>query len=229
MKKVILTFCILTNFLLHSQNVVTKRIGDFSILKVFNGIEVQLIPSKEQKIEITGKKAERMKVKQIDNILKFTLPFSLKPDENAAEGEVQVNLFYNKPIATIDANEGSIITGSELNQTTLELKSQERALINLVMNVDHTIIKVSSGGAIKLTGTTKTQEVDADLYGEYFGYGLQTSQTANVRAGSGAKVEISAGTKLSAKVTFGGSIFYKGNPEVVKNKKVVGGLIQKKE
>ena len=140
-----------------------------------------------------------------------------------------MKLFYNKPIRTIDANEGSIIAGSELNQTTVELKTQERALINLVINVDHAIIKASSGGVIKLTGNTKTQEVDADLYGEYFGYGLETSQTSTVRAGSGAKVEISAGTKLNAKVTFGGSIFYKGNPEVVKNKKVVGGLIQKKD
>ena len=229
MKKGILTVFLLTSFLLQSQTTVTKGIGDFSILKVYNGIEVQLIPSKEQKIEITGKKSERMKVKQVNNTLKFTLPFSLKADENSAEGEVRVKLFYDKPISIIDANEGSIITGSELNQTTVELKSQERALINLVINVDHVIVKASSGGVIKLTGNTKTQEVDADLYGEYFGFGLETSQTSNVRAGSGAKVEISTGTKLNAKVTFGGSIFYKGDPEVVKNKKVVGGLIQKKE
>jgi hypothetical protein len=229
MKKGIFILFLITSFFLQSQTTVTKGIGDFSTLKVYNGIEVQLIPSKEQKIEITGKKSERMKVKQVNNTLKFTLPFSLKADENSAEGEVIVKLFYNKPIRTIDANEGSIIAGSELNQTTVELKTQERALINLVINVDHAIIKASSGGVIKLTGNTKTQEVDADLYGEYFGYGLETSQTSTVRAGSGAKVEISAGTKLNAKVTFGGSIFYKGNPEVVKNKKVVGGLIQKKD
>ena len=37
-----------------------------------------------------------------------------------------------------------------------------------------------------------------------------------------------AGTTLNAKVSFGGSIFYKGEPEVVKDKKVIGGIIQKR-
>lgn len=229
MKNNFIVLFLLAAVCLHAQTKIEKNIGDFSVLKVYNGIEVELIPSKEHKIEVTGKKSEKMKIKQVNNTLKFSLPFSLKAEENSAEGEVRVKLFFNKPIAVIDANEGSVITGNNINQTTLEVKTQERALINLVINVDHSVIKASSGGVIKLTGTTKTQEVDADLYGEYFGFGLQTSQTSIVRAGSGAKVEISAGTKLNAKVTFGGSIFYKGNPELVKNQKVVGGLIQKKD
>ena len=225
-----LFFCLFfTGLIGHSQTVVTKTTGDFTTLKVFNGIEVQLIPSKDQKIEITGKKAEKLKIKQVNSTLLFTLPFSLNAEENAANGELIIKLHYNKPILTIDANEGSMVTGSEIKQKTITLKTQERALINLVINVDHTEVKTSSGGIIKLTGTTKTQEVDADLYGEYFGYGLQTAQGATVRAGSGAKVELFAGNKLNARVTFGGSIFYKGNPEVVKSKKVVGGIIQKKE
>ena len=45
----------------------------------------------------------------------------------------------------------------------------------------------------------------------------------------GQKQKISAGKTLSAKVNFGGSIFYKGSPEVQKNKKVLGGIIQRRK
>ncbi|MAD97641.1 MAG: DUF2807 domain-containing protein [Flavobacteriaceae bacterium] len=229
MKKIMLFVGLLSLLSIQAQTKVTKELGEFSTLKVFNGIEVELIPSQDHKLEITGKKSEMMKIKQVNNTLKFTLPFSLKPDENAANGEVRVKLYYNKPIQTIDANEGAVITGSDIKQKDLTVKTQERALINLVVDTDHTFVKASSGGVVKLTGSSKTQEIDADLYGEYFGFGLQTSQSINARAGSGAKVEIHISGKLNAKVTFGGSIFYKGNPEVVKDKKVVGGIIQKKD
>jgi len=35
-----------------------------------------------------------------------------------------------------------------------------------------------------------------------------------------------AGETLFAKVSFGGSILYKGKPEVIKNKKMAGGIIK---
>ena len=52
------------------------------------------------------------------------------------------------------------------------------------------------------------------------------SDNTSIRAGSGAKAEVNAGETLNAKVSFGGSIFYKGNPEVIKDKKVAGGIIK---
>ena len=58
---------------------------------------------------------------------------------------------------------------------------------------------------------------------------MQTIGNSTVKAGTGAKAEILAGQTLSATVSFGGSIFYKGNPEVVKDKKVIGGIIQKRD
>ena len=86
----------------------------------------------------------------------------------------------------------------------------------------HLNIRASSGGVIKLTGASESQIVNIDLYGVYNGFGLNVTGNSNVFSGTGAKAEISAGKTLSAKVNFGGSIFYKGSPEVQKNKKVLG-------
>lgn len=211
-----------------AQTTITKNLGDFSILKVYNGIEVELVKSSDQKIEITGEKSESVSIKNIDNTLKISLPFSLNPDKNLAKREVLVTIFYNKNIDVIDANEASTITAKEIRQDKLEVNAQEKAFINLVVAVKHLEVRASSGGVIKLTGTAKNQVVDLDLYGIYNGFNLACSSSSVVKSGTGAKAEIFAGESLNAKVTFGGSIFYKGDPEIVKDKKVIGGIIQKR-
>ena len=60
----------------------------------------------------------------------------------------------------------------------------------------------------------------------YHGYDLKVSDNTTVKAGTGAKAEVKAGETLHVKVSFGGSVFYKGSPEVIKNKKVAGGIIK---
>ena len=212
----------LGSHILFAQTTITKVLGDFDKLKIYNGIELELIKSEEQKLEITGEKAEKVKVKNNNGILKITLKF---PDLSA-DGKVSIKLYYNKEIKVIDGNEGATITGKDIDQAQLEVKSQERAFINLVIKTKHLKVKSSSGGIIKLTGSSKNQDIDVDLYGIYHGYGLTVSDNTSIRAGSGAKAEVNAGETLNAKVSFGGSIFYKGNPEVIKDKKVAGGIIK---
>ena len=222
MKKLLFLLVFLSSNLMISQTTVTKNIGDFDKIKVYNGIDVELIKSEEQKLVITGEKAEKVKVKNSNNVLKLTLKF---PDLSA-DGKVNIKLYYNKEIKVIDANEGATITGKNLEQLHLEVKSQERAFVNLVVKTKHLKVKSSSGGIIKLTGSSKNQDIDVDLYGIYHGYGLKVSDNTTIRAGSGAKAEVFAGETLNAKVSFGGSIFYKGKPEVIKDKKVAGGIIK---
>lgn len=228
MKKYISLFILCCGFTVFGQTTITKNLGDYTTLKVYNGIELELIKSTESKLVITGNKSEMVTVKNVDNTLKITLPFSIKPENNSANGQVLVKLYYMNPIAVIDANEGATITGKEIKQEKLEVNSQERAFINLVLDVKHLEVRASSGGIIKLSGSVKNQDVNVDLYGIYNGYALLATSNSTVNAGTGAKAEISAGETLKAKVSFGGSIFYKGNPEVLKDKKVVGGIIQKR-
>jgi len=135
MKKIIYICVLLFSFNALAQTIITKNLGDFTTLKVYNGIEVELIKSEEHKLEITGEKSEIVKVKNVNNTLKLSLPFSLIPEKNAADGKVLIKLYYNKNIAIIDANEGSTITGKEIYQDKLEVNSQERAFINLVVKV----------------------------------------------------------------------------------------------
>jgi len=228
MKKKIFICALFINLIITAQTTVTKSLGDFNIIKAYNGIELELIKSTEQRIEIIGEKSEKLKIKNVNNTLKLSLPFSLRPSENIADGGVKIKLYYNKTINIIDGNQGATITAKNFNQDNVELNAEQRAFINITTITKHLTIRASSGGIIKVSGTAKNQEVDVDLYGIYHGFNLKSIGNSTIKAGTGAKAEVTAGEALSAKVSFGGAIFYKGNPQVVKDKKVIGGIIEKR-
>ena len=224
MKKKLVAFVLFFTLSVSGQSTITKSIGDFTTLKVYNGISLELIKSDVQKIVITGEKSEKVTIKNVRNILKIALKFP----ETLANNKVNVVLYYKNNIAVVDANEGSSITAKEFKQQMLEVKAQEGALINMVVDVKHLTVKSISGSVIKLTGTAKNQVVEAGNAGVYHGFNIKISNSSIVRASLGGKAEIFTGETLDAKVSFGGSIFYKGVPEVLKTKKVLGGIIEAK-
>ncbi len=224
MKKLVFICLFLISFLAVAQTTLTKKLGDFSTVKVYNGIDLELVKSDENKIIVTGEKTDKVSIKNKNNTLKIALTFP----ETTADGKVKITLYYTSLLETIDANEGATITGKKIEQSQIEIKAQEGAFINMVVDVKHLMVKSVSGAVIKLSGTTKNQTVEANLGGIYHGYNLAVSDLNFVRAGSGSKVEVQAGETLDAKVSFGGSIFYKGTPEVFKDKKVIGGVIEQR-
>jgi hypothetical protein len=222
MKNVIIIFLLITSNTLYSQKITTEKIEDFYKIKVYNGIRLELQKSDENKLEISGYKSDKIKIKNTEGVLRISLRFP----ELLAGDKVSVKLFYNKEIQTIDGNEGSKIIGKGIHQTHLEVKAQEGASIKLEIKTKHLKVKSTTGGVINLTGTSKNQDVELDLYGVYHGYNLFTSNSSTVKAGTGSKAEVYAGETLFAKVSFGGSVLYKGKPEVIKNKKTAGGIIK---
>ena len=171
MKNYIITLFLITSTSSFSQKTITKTIEDFYKLKVYNGIRLELLQSNESKIEISGDKTDKIKIKNTEGVLKISLRFP----ELLAGDKVNVKLFYNKDIQTIDGNEGSKIIGKGINQTHLEVKAQEGASIKLEIKTKHLKVKSVTGGVVNLTGTSKNQDIELDLYGVYHGYNLFTS------------------------------------------------------
>lgn len=224
MKNYIVGILFLLSISTVGQTTITKTLGDYTTLKVYNGIDVKLVKSDKQEMIITGEKSEKVKVKNSNNTLKISLRFP----ETLANGKVKITLYYSKNIQTIDVNEGAMVTAKDFNQSQLEVKAQEGALINMVVTTKHLTVKSVSGGVIKLTGTTKNQNVEVTDSGVYHAYNLKASDSSVIRAAIGGKAEVNVGETLDAKIRFGGTIFYKGKPEVLKTKKVLGGTIEAK-
>ena len=223
MKKLTLIL-LFTSSVLFSQESIVTNLGDFTSLKVFSGLEVELIKSVEAKVFITGSKANQVSVKNKNGILKF----SLKYTDGFKKGDVDIQVYYLNEIDVLDANEGAhIYSNNTLNQQHLELKTQEGAGINVDIQVKYLSIKSVSGGLIKVKGTTQSQIIDANTGGIYKGFDLESKQ-ATATASAGGIINVNVSELLDATVNFGGSIYYKGTPEELKTKKVVGGTIKQK-
>jgi hypothetical protein len=223
MKKLTLLLILFSATLFAQEPIITK-LGDFNTVKVFNGLTVELKKASSSKIEISGSQAEDVSIINSDEVLKIRLKF---PESFIAE-DVKIVLYYAHDIAILDANEGaSIISDEIIKQQHLEVRTQEGAKIKLNINTKYLSVKSVSGGIISLIGVTESQTVEAATGGIYSSYGLQSKQ-AVVTSASGANVEVKASELLDANVRFGGSILYKGKPEVLKTKITIGGTIKDK-
>lgn len=224
MKKLVLLLLLLSS-VVYSQNSIVTNLGDFTSLKVFSGLKVELIRSDVSKIVVSGKKADQVSIKNKNGLLKLSLKFT----DGFTYDDVKIELFYSAPIAILDANEGSyIISEEKVQQQHLEVKVQEGAQIDLQIKTKYLTIKTVSGGGIDLSGSTQNQTIDANSGGIYDGFYLESKQTT-VTSSSGAIANVNVKEMLDANVNLGGTIYYKGNPEELKTKKVLGGKIKVKD
>lgn len=203
----------------------TENVGTFDEIKIFNGLKVQLEKSDRNDIEITGRKADDVVIKNNNGTLKL----SLKITELFSQDDVKIKIYFNDAIHVLDANEGSVIKSDDtFSQDKLTIKVQEGAYINVPVNVTHLSIKSVTGGNITANGTATNQDVEVTTGGVYEGYDVD-SEYANVVAASGGKAEVYVTKLLDAKVRLEGNIYYKGNPDKVLEKKAIGGKIVNKQ
>ena len=226
-KSIMKKSCLLLALLIGSISFAQERtitLGDFNILKVFNGLALELVRSDEQKIIISGEKKENVTVKNTNGKLKVFLNFPEVYDDE----RVKIKLYYKEDIDILDANEGAAIFSDEVfKQQNVTIRSQEGAYIHIVLDVPFLSVKAVTGGNIRLRGTAKNQEVEVTTGGVYESYELLT-ENSEVISASGAIAEVNVSSFLEAKVRFGGKIYYKGDPEKVTRQKVIGGVILNK-
>ena len=103
----------------------------------------------------------------------------------------------------------------QLKATKFDL--EQKQLKSAKLNLEAT--KTNTNTKIELDVSKNTLNKKTKL-------GLETTDNTTVKSGIGSKAELKTGETLNAKVSFGGSILYKGTPEVKQTKKVAGGIIK---
>ena len=203
---------------------VTKNLGDFNTVKVFDKLNVKLIASSENKAIITGDREEEVEFVNKNGELKIRMSFP----KLLAGDAVSIKLYF-KTIDGIAASEGSIVSSDAVfSGTILDLNVREGAQISLhLAGVKKVNVKAVSGGIIQLSGNAVNQDVVIMSGGILEASELETSQTTiNVSAGGNA--EIKANVLVDAKVKAGGNIYVYGRPEQINKETLLGGKIIEK-
>jgi hypothetical protein len=221
MKKVML---ILLAFVVQTTSAqLTKDLGEFSTIKIYDRLTVSLISSSENKIVITGNRESEVEVVNNNGELKLRMPF---PKLLSGE-DISIKLYF-KNIESIAASEGSFVS-SEANfkQTIMDLNAREGAEIKIDLDVEKVNVKAVTGGIIELSGKALNQDVTLMTGGILKSKELHTSQTT-ISVSAGGNAEIYATTLVDAKVRAGGSIYIYGSPKQINKETLFGGTIVEK-
>jgi len=207
---------------LSAQNPKRLQFDDFNEVKVFDLIEVNLIKSNFNGVEITGDDVEYVDVVNKDGKLKIRMDI-----DRIFNGEhTFVSVFYTD-LKVIDGNEGAFITSNELiAQNFIELRAQEGAELRIGLDVNRVEIRAVSGGIVQTRGKAVSQDITLNTGGIYEGRAFETKNTTvNIKAAGEA--EVNASKDVDAKVLAGGDVYIYGNPSNIKEKTTLGGRIKR--
>jgi hypothetical protein len=222
MKNALIVLTILITGAITAQKPISKTVGEFTELKVYDLINVEMIKSRENKVLIRGKNASDVVIINKDGILKIRLNLEESFDGNKTD----VKLYYTA-VDVIDVNEGSSVSSQEqINQFEVELRAQEGGLINLNIETKETKIKAVTGGIIELQGKTDNQDATIGTGGILKAENLESIK-AKVAIRAGGEAYINAVELLDIKIRAGGDVYIYGNPKEVKENTALGGRIKR--
>lgn len=203
---------------------VTKVLGDFSSVKVYDKLSVKLIASNENKVIISGEREKEVEVVNNNGELKLRMPFPKLLSGDA----ISIKLYY-KNVDDVMASEGSSVSSEAIfKQTIFNLNAKEGATINLKVDAQKVNVKAVTGGVIELSGAAANQDVVIMSGGVLKSKNLHTSQTT-VTVSAGGNAEVNASTLVDAKVKAGGTISIYGKPKQINQQTILGGKIEEKE
>lgn len=222
MKRIILVVFVLLTQLNYSQT--TINLGDFDEIKVFDQLNVTLVPSNENKLVITGTNEGNVETVNRNGLLKIRISLTKIFENNL---DLKATLYFKK-LESIDANEGSIVyCDAVFDQISMDLSAQEGARIEVELDVEKASLEAFSGGIINVTGKAVNQKVSINTGGVLKAKDLLTSQTS-ISISAGGNAEIFATTFVDAKVNAGGNISIYGKPKQIKQQELAGGKITEK-
>lgn len=222
--KNLVALILLTTSVLSAQDAITKDVGEFSTLKAYDLINIEMIKSKENKVEITGRNAKEVVVVNKNGTLKIKMKVKESYDGNSTK----VKLFYTS-VDVIDANEGAVITSDDtFKQFEIELKAQEGGRINVDVKTTETEIKTVTGGIVEVTGKTKNQKINMNTGGVFKGKDFK-SDTTIIKIKAGGEADVNAKELLDISITAGGDVYIYGDPVTVNESRALGGRIKRME
>lgn len=220
MKYFILILAVTLSLNLQAQDTVERSIGEFTELKVYDLIQVNLVKSDTNKVEVTGNNANNVETINKNGTLKVRMSI-----DNSFNGDKTKVTVYYKSIEVIDVNEGAAVSSKDvIEQFEIDLKAQEGGIIDVPVKVSFAVIKSVTGGNITTHGTAKTEHINIFTAGIYNGQDLE-SENSNVTIHAAGEAHVKTSKVLDIVIRAGGDVYVYGKPETVNENKVLGGRI----
>lgn len=197
------------------------RLNDFTQLKVYSGILVNLIPSYENKAIIYGDRYGSIRVRQKGNTLKLRMRFG----ELFYYHNTYVDLYFKSPLHVVKLHQGaSVQTEAPLSQSKFLLKAHEGAQFEGTLETEYLVTKVRTGAQVSLRGKTSEHILKVSTGGVCEARNLKSDRT-QVSVFAGGEVGIFSDTQVEAHVSMGGTIGIQGKPKSIIARRTIAGEI----
>lgn len=219
MKRFILTLLIIPSLLV-SQEEINRNLGEFTKLSIYDGINVELIKSDENKVEASGENTRFVVVKNKNGNLKIRL----NVQKRFSGDRTMVKLYY-KNIYSFIAHEGSnIFSKDTLKQADLKIKGHTGSRIDIPVELNSISVTSTAGAKITLRGSSTYLEASSATGSEINARNMVV-EDGEVSALSGSMVDVRAETSLEAIARIGGVINVHSKTERITEKVSLGGAV----
>ena len=219
MKRFILTLLIIPSLLV-SQEEINRNLGEFTKLSIYDGINVELIKSDENKVEASGENTRFVVVKNKNGSLKIRL----NVQKRFSGDRTMVKLYY-KNIYSFIAHEGSnIFSKDTIKQADLKIKGHTGSRIDIPVELNSISVTSTAGAKITLRGSSTYLEASSATGSEINARNM-VIEDGEVSALSGSMVDVRAETSLEAIARIGGVINVHSKTERITEKVSLGGAV----
>jgi hypothetical protein len=223
-KKIILTlFLVVSVYLVNAQDNQRRTLttSPFIGVKVYSGLEVNLIASEVNKAVVYGSQSDDVILGMKNGVLQLKIALGSLSDSLPT----RVDLYHSKLLNEITATQQAKITSQvPLVQTSLNLKSSTAAVMDFEIYTDRLDAVATNGGRIELEGTVSSFNLNVNTGGSCEAEQLQTSQVQTKLIGGGyAYVTVS--DLINAEVIAGSVLRVYGDPVKKVYQKKLGGKL----
>lgn len=197
-----------------------RKIGDFQKLSVYDGINVELIKSDTNRVEINGKNTAYIVVKNKNGDLKIRLSVERRFSGN----RTKVSVFYKSLYSIISHEGANVFSKDTINQADLNLKANSGSRQNMIVKLNTLQATATAGAKINIKGLAKYQELSATTGAEIMVSKVENVE-ANVVSTTGALIDVSTTKDLKVNSKIGGIINVHTKTDKITEKISVGGAV----
>ena len=197
-----------------------RKIGDFQKLSVYDGINVELIKSDTNRVEINGKNTAYIVVKNKNGDLKIRLSVERRFSGN----RTKVSVFYKSLYSIISHEGANVFSKDTINQADLNLKANSGSRQNMIVKLNTLQATATAGAKINIKGLVKYQELSATTGAEIMVSKVENEE-ANVVSTTGALIDVSTTKDLNVNSKIGGIINVHTKTDKITEKISVGGAV----
>tara|TARA_B100000524_G_scaffold327500_1_gene211668 strand:- start:4417 stop:5094 length:678 start_codon:yes stop_codon:yes gene_type:complete len=220
MKKNIFTILLAITSTFYSQSNKQRGLGEFTKVVIYDGINLELIKSDKNSVNITGKNSDYVVVKNKNGDLKIRLNL----EKRFSGDRTKVTLYYTS-LYNIISHEGSnIFSKDTIRQADISVKAHTGSSQSLTVSLNTLNTTAATGSNINISGFVEYHDTSSASGAKINAKELLATETY-ANATTGGIVNVSVKKELEANSKLGGIINVYQRTQKIVEAKTLGGTI----